>query len=62
MGVTMNFSQARPRAIEGLLKEKVLLMKPPNLGKTTVYTGHTYDGSPTDFKSWLMISMCSVSF
>ena len=30
----MNFSQARPRVIEGLLKEKVLLMKPPNLGKT----------------------------
>ena len=35
-GAAMNFSQARPRAIEGLLKEKVLLMKPPNLGKTAI--------------------------
>ena len=33
---TMDFSQAGHRVIEGLLKENILLLQPPNLGKTTV--------------------------
>ena len=32
----MDFSQAGHRVIEGLLKENILLLQPPNLGKTTV--------------------------
>ena len=32
----MNFSETSPRLIEGHLKEKVLLIFQPNLGKTTV--------------------------
>ena len=35
----MNFSQTRSRVIRGHLKEKVLFLKPPNLGKTAVLQG-----------------------
>ena len=32
----MDFSQAGHRVIEGLLKENILLLQPPNIGKTIV--------------------------
>ena len=40
-GATMDFSQAGHRVIEGDSKEKILLLQPPNLGKTSL-AGLTY--------------------
>ena len=43
----MNFSQARPRVIEGHFKEKVLPLQLPNLGKPRQgLAGLTNGGAP----------------
>ena len=38
----MNFIQAEPRVIEGILEQKILLLYPPNLG----LAGLSYGGTP----------------